>query len=136
MKKIFQASKIYPAFVFVALVVLGVFLLSPFSPANASFNDETLPPGGLQTDREIYLPFLSRARTIAFTTESPVVPRVNAPYFEGDIRYPETAVIWFGKVTPTENYAQVRVGYNQQELSINLAAFDRQQWYDTDPTPE
>jgi hypothetical protein len=135
MKKIFQASKIFPAFVFVALVVLGVFLLSLPSPASARFNDENLPPGGLQSDREIYLPFLSGARRIAFTMESPVVPRVNAPYFEGDIRYPETAVFWFGKVTPTENYAQVRVGYNQQELSINLAAFDRQQWYDTNPTP-
>ena len=61
--------------------------------------------------------------------------RVNAPYFDAAVRYSEMAVFWFGKVTPTENYADVRVGYNSQQLILNVAAFDRRLWYDTTPSP-
>jgi hypothetical protein len=58
---------------------------------------------------------------------------VNAPYFEGDVRFPETAIFWFGRITANDNYADVRVGYNDDELYVRLAAFDRWLWYD--PTP-
>jgi hypothetical protein len=71
---------------------------------------------------ENYLPFI-------YKTGTPI-PRVNAPYFEGDIQFPETAIFWFGQVTPSENYADVRVGYNDTELYIHVAVFDRRLWYD------
>ena len=45
------------------------------------------------------------------------------------------AVFWFGRVTPTENYADVRVGYTSQELVLNVATFDRRLWYDDAPSP-
>ena len=61
--------------------------------------------------------------------------RVNAPYFDAAVRYSEMAVFWFGKITPTENYADVRVGYNSQQFVLNVAAFDRRLWYDTTPSP-
>ncbi len=61
--------------------------------------------------------------------------RVNAPYFAAAVRYSEMAVFWFGKVTPTENYADVRVGYDSQQLVLNVASFDRRLWYDTTPSP-
>jgi hypothetical protein len=60
--------------------------------------------------------------------------RINLPYFEDHIRYPETAIFWFGKVTPTVNYTDVRLGYNDQELFVHLTVFDRRLWYDTFPT--
>ncbi len=60
--------------------------------------------------------------------------RVNAPYFDGAVNYSEMAVFWFGRVTPTENYADVRVGYNRDKLVVNVAAFDRRLWYDTSPS--
>ena len=62
-------------------------------------------------------------------------PKVNAPRFEGDVPISETAIFWFGQVTPTENYADVRVGYNDDHLLLHVAVFDRRLWYDTDPSP-
>ena len=62
------------------------------------------------------------------------VRRVNAPYFGGeDVRFNETAIFWFGQVTSDDNYADVRVGYNDSELYVNLTIFDRLLWYDTSP---
>jgi len=60
--------------------------------------------------------------------------RVNAPYFDGATNYSELAVFWFGRVTPMENYADVRIGYNRDKLIVNVAAFDRRLWYDTSPS--
>jgi hypothetical protein len=118
----------------VLVLVLVAFQATPLlSPSSFVYAGE-VGPGEVQAEQGIYLPLLSGIRRTGFSVSSPAVPRVNAPYFEGDILYPETAIFWFGKVTPTENYAQVRVGFNDQDLSINLAAFDRQQWYDTSPT--
>ena len=62
--------------------------------------------------------------------------RVNAPYFDGDVRISETAVFWFGRVTRTKNYADVRVGYNDEHLFVHVAVTDRRLWYDTSPPPE
>lgn len=61
--------------------------------------------------------------------------RINIPYFgSGEIRYPETAVFWFGQITPTENYSDVRVGYNDEGLFVSLSIADRRLWYDEDPS--
>jgi len=64
------------------------------------------------------------------------VRRVHAPYFDGDVRFAETAIFWFGRVTPTENCVDVRVGYNDNHLYLRLAAFDRRLWYDRSPSPD
>lgn len=61
------------------------------------------------------------------------VRRVNAPYFAGNISYAQTAIFWYGQVTRDTVYTDVRVGYNDTELYINLAVFDRLLWYDTTP---
>jgi uncharacterized repeat protein (TIGR01451 family) len=58
---------------------------------------------------------------------------VNAPRFVGDVPTSEMAVFWFGWVGPADNYADVRVGYNDQVLRVYVAAFDRRLWYDTSP---
>ncbi len=60
--------------------------------------------------------------------------RVNAPFFNvnnlDDDTFSEMAILWFGKVTSTDNYTDVRVGYNNVGLHINVASFDRYLWYD------
>ncbi len=61
--------------------------------------------------------------------------QVHAPYFPNGVRYSETAIFWFGRITPTENYADVRIGYSTTGLYINLAVIDRRLWYDTNPSP-
>jgi hypothetical protein len=56
--------------------------------------------------------------------------RINAPYFQGSVRYAEAAVAWFGKVDAQKNYADVRVGYTDTELWVNVAIFDQWLWED------
>jgi hypothetical protein len=74
---------------------------------------------------KIYLPLIQKP--------GKPIRQVNVPYFDGDIPLSETAIFWFGRVTPTENYADIRMGYNQEELYVRLAAFDRRLWYNKDP---
>ena len=76
---------------------------------------------------------LPSAITIHGQTTS--VRRVNAPFFSPLMKYEEAAIFWFGRVTPTENYADVRVGYNNSELYVQLSSFDRRLWFDPAPTP-
>jgi hypothetical protein len=60
---------------------------------------------------------------------------VNVPNFgSGEILPAETAIFWFGQVSPSTDYADVRVGYNASELYIRVAIFDRRLWYDTTPS--
>jgi hypothetical protein len=68
--------------------------------------------------------------------QSGVLRRVNAPYFDGEVRFAEMAIFWFGHVTPTENHVDVRVGYNDDYLYLRLAAFDRRLWYDRTPSAQ
>ncbi len=65
----------------------------------------------------------------------PSIRRINAPHFDGEIRFSEMAIAWFGQVHPTDNYVDVRVGYNDQALMVDLAPFDRYLWYDETPSP-
>ncbi len=60
-------------------------------------------------------------------------PRVNVPYFAGDIDLGQGVIFWFGQVNNTTNYADVRLGYNDDELVVTLHIFDRRLWYDTSP---
>ena len=71
---------------------------------------------------------------LAFNSETAAVRRINAPHFDTGIRFSEMAVFWFGRVTPTENYADVRIGYDQQRLLLQLAIFDRRLWYNPSPS--
>jgi hypothetical protein len=61
-------------------------------------------------------------------------PLINVPHFEGTITTGERAVFWFGEVNETSNYADVRVGYNDEEIIVQVAVFDRLLWFDTTPT--
>jgi hypothetical protein len=63
-------------------------------------------------------------------------PRVNAPYFDGAVRYSEMAVFWFGHVTTAANSVDVRVGYRQEALGVSLSVFDRRLWCDRSPSAE
>lgn len=106
------------------------FTINPFK-ARA---DESTDPGTTPVDlilintrvQSIYLPVIY--------SKNPQQPRINVPYFDGKIRSAETAITWFGQVTPIENYADVRVGYNAEELWVNVTVFDRFLWYDPNPS--
>jgi len=69
--------------------------------------------------------------------QAPDPPRhANVPYFDGEVRVPEMAILWFGQVNSTDNYADVGIGYNSEHLRIRVSVFDRYLWYDTTHSSE
>lgn len=62
------------------------------------------------------------------------LPTIYIPYFNGAVPFDQTAIFGFGKISPSENYTDVRIGSNDTELYLYNAIFDRRIWYDTTPT--
>lgn len=79
------------------------------------------------------LPLFVIARDDTSPRQAADVRRVNAPY---NVSFSESAIFWFGQVTPIENYADVRVRYDETGLVLHVAAIDRRLWYDTSPAAE
>jgi hypothetical protein len=104
----------------VLLLLLAAFLLQPLPAFGQSPPDDT-----------VFLPIIMNSYCPPET-----LPRINAPYFSGSIPFEQTAIAWFGKVSPSQNYADIRVGYNNTQLYVYLAVFDRLLWYDENPARE
>lgn len=84
--------------------------------------------GAAHSANAVYLPLLQQQAsggTMADRT-------VNMPYFADAVPVNQAAIFWFGKVTPSENYADVRVAYTAQEIFLRVSVLDRQLWYNTD----
>jgi len=60
----------------------------------------------------------------------------NIPDFPEKVSFTEAAVNWFGRITPEENFVDVRMGYTQKELYLRFSVVDRRLWYDPKPTPD
>ena len=62
--------------------------------------------------------------------------RVNVPYLgvSSPVEYFEPAIFWFGQVTPTKNYADVRLWYFDDYMKITLHIIDRRLWFDESPS--
>lgn len=89
----------------------------------------------MQAEQQVFLPLLLEDRSAPVPPPVPTgMHRINAPLLSG-IAMPEAAIAWFGKVTPTENYADIRVAYSQEELWVHLEIFDQFLWYDASPSP-
>lgn len=61
----------------------------------------------------------------------PQIRTVNAPHFAGSVPANQAAVFWFGAVSPSSNYSDVRVAYTDTELYVYISTFDRLLWYNT-----
>jgi hypothetical protein len=121
------------------IVCLAFLLILPFTnlvdlvKADSGDLEENQPASEKLTNllsNNVYLPVL-------FSPQLPVKsdgPKVNVPEFEDSIIFEETAIFWFGQVALADNYADVRIGYNSNELYVKLAVFDRRTWYDTSPS--
>jgi hypothetical protein len=66
----------------------------------------------------------------------PPARQVNAPYFSDSPHFDESAIFWFGDVTPNTNYADVRVAYHDRALWMHVNIMDQFLWYDTSPSPD
>lgn len=64
----------------------------------------------------------------------PPFRRVNAPHFSDSVPIDQTAVFWFGRVTPHENSADVRVAYRDGALWVHVDSMDQYLWYETTPS--
>jgi len=109
------------------ILILMAFILPGLLLAPPSFTSPSLA----QSSSNIYLPMvltIDRANNAQGA-------RINAPHFDGGISRAQSAIAWFGHVTPTYNYADIRVGYNDEQILIQLEVFDRRLWYDTTPSP-
>lgn len=82
-----------------------------------------------QDTQPLFLPLIMKG------TPAQLLPRINVPDFGNQpIAFSETAIAWFGKISPDTNYTDIRVGYNNQQLYVYLAIFDRCLWYNENPT--
>jgi len=83
-----------------------------------------------QGEQLLFLPLLMKG------TPAELLPRINAPNFGNQpIPFGQTAIAWFGQLSADTNYTDIRVGYNNQQLYVYLAIFDRRLWYDENPSP-
>ena len=100
----------------------------------------TPTPNSLQSNaaEQIFLPLVANSISSNPSPSLSSVRRINVPYFNvTDVtaeRFNEMSIFWFGHVSPSENYIDVRTGYNDQDIEVYLAVFDRRLWYDTTPT--
>ncbi len=66
-------------------------------------------------------------------------PRVNLPIFpaagSAEPYFNQAAVFWFGKVSPSSGYVDVRLASTQTELAVYVTVFDRLLWYNTQSAP-
>jgi hypothetical protein len=82
-------------------------------------------------DTTIYLPLISGSQPASPNTSG---FRQNARFLPDETWLMPSSIFWFGKVSPTENYVDVRTGYGNTALYISVEVFDRFLWYDTTPT--
>jgi hypothetical protein len=113
-----------------AALIIPLVILSSFQFVQASYaNGSTLRSTLLHEDSvlsQVYIPIIQKPPLN--------LPLINIPYFEGsDINYHEAAVSWFGQVRGNENYADIRVGYNSDEIYFRVSVFDRFLWEDATP---
>ena len=104
------------------ILILTMLLVAPLSSTRA------LP--SVDYNNFTYLPLV--------VNQPPPSRRVNIPDFGAedvsDLHFSEMTIFWFGRVSPTNNYADVRIGYNNTGLSLVITIFDRLLWYDTSPS--
>ncbi len=111
--------------------LLAILLLSAASlthPAMAADAPKSIV-GQSGGGGSIFLPYIMN------TDFSKYSVRVNVPYFSDNAatHFSEAAIFWFGRVTPSENYADIRFAYDNTKLWVYLSTFDQYLWYD--PTP-
>jgi hypothetical protein len=68
------------------------------------------------------------------TAGSPPARRVYVRYWPSGTAYPSHAITWFGEVTPTSNYTDLRLIYTDDSLKIAFHVVDRRLFYDLQAT--
>jgi hypothetical protein len=124
--------------VFSGLILLLIFsaCLTISTPTAAQLTESPPPSQTVDyqfepTPTTVYLPLVTRPTVVPYDGATSF--RVNVPFFEEDIRFPQTGIFWYGRVTSTDNYTDVRMGYTLSELVVYVSVFDRKLWYANNP---
>ncbi len=74
---------------------------------------------------------------------SATAPLLHVPYLPVENvfaprqgRFYEMAVFWFGRITETDNYVDVRLAFSDRALFVHVAVVDRRLWYDPDTSTD
>jgi hypothetical protein len=110
----------------------GVFAQSGSEQSEAAQPDtvqpEVVQPDAASSGGRLFLP------VVVGKKPPPSTPLIHIPFFNtADVfstNYSQMAVFWFGKVSPSENYTHVRMGYNSNQLWVEVNVYDQQVWYD------
>lgn len=133
-----------PSFLLVNVTLLFLLLGNPISRFDV-INDpgsrglQATPDSQLAPDSSgsVFLPVVMRpVPSSGFPPPANGIPRVNVPFFADEIAFEQTAVFWFGRISPTDNNVDVRVGYSSTDLFVHVAVIDRLLWYDAAPPIE
>ncbi len=85
---------------------------------------------------KIFLPVISNGSSMVDAPQVSI-PYVNYPPSTINDHIGEFPVFWFGEVRNAENYVDVRVAYNSEEMFFRLHVFDRGCFFDeTEPLDE
>lgn len=113
---------------------LALLLLAFVGVGRAQSGSDTPTfPDAAQEQLPVYLPAITRPAPPPLPAPPDSV-RVNAPYFDGGTHFSDAAVFWLGEVSPSENYADVRVFYTPQSLFVRVSVFDRLLYSDNTPS--
>lgn len=120
-----------PAQAILSAMLAIVFFALPLHSSTTGAHVSAQGTGG-----KVFLPVISGG--VGF----PAGDAFHIPFIDDDSsynvmtkRYKELGIFWFGRVTPTENFANVRFGHNRYVLIVDISIIDNQLWYDESKTP-
>ena len=71
---------------------------------------------------------------------TPSPRRANIPYFASQVAWEQSGILWFGvndsyQLIPGRNYADVRMAYTADALTVSVLVVDYYLWFNTNPQP-
>lgn len=121
-------------------VANGLPMTAPITAVDACGDWTTFVGGGISFGAGFPTPTLTPAPTATVAPTATPLPtatpiptnarRVNLPRFSGSFVPGEAAIFWYGRVTPSENYSDVRIGYTSSDLWVQANVMDMHLRYD------
>ncbi len=116
-----------------------LFFMQNLTAALSAGSQTPVFPTGVPTTPTVpttTVPPVATATAAPTPTVAPIgssaVKKINVPDFGADVvRFARSALFWFGSVDNTNNYTDVRMGFNDAGVSARAQVFDSRLWYQT-----
>lgn len=106
----------------ILLVLFLVFSLLPQPAAAQEISDTPT----------LFLPLVYRNHNPVSSGRTVNAAYINVPDITAT-RFYQMSIFWLGRISPADNYTDVRIAYNDNELTLYTASFDRRIWYNPQP---